>query len=111
MQTRPAAYSFVALLLFETRNLTTQAVLYSEEMYLLRAASPEEARSEAQGLGQRQETGYRNADGQALEVRLWRVLDVQRLLYDDPSQGPLYVRHFRNRAAYEAFEPLLDGEL
>ncbi|AZI41920.1 DUF4288 domain-containing protein [Deinococcus psychrotolerans] len=99
---------YCALLLFETHNLMSDEILYSEEFHFLSSSTLEEAQAAVLARAQQQETHYQNGAGETLSVKLWRVLDVQAALYENAADGPLYVRHFHNIEAYQAFEPLLD---
>lgn len=85
--------------------------LCREDFVLLYAGSEKEAREKAAQRGRQEETSHRNAEGDIVTWSLIHIVDVNEVLDEDLTQdADLYSRHFRNREAYEAFEPLLSGE-
>lgn len=102
--------TYVAVLVSES-GLPGEAPLFQESFVLLRAPGEAEARTKAEALGRSRETSYENENGQTVTWTFRYVVDVAALLHDDLGDGTdLYARHFRDIAAYEAFEPLLSGE-
>lgn len=103
-----APSDYVAVLLYESSSTAPGAgPLYEESFVLIRAVCEDEARAKAHAHGQAQATRYRNERGDLIAWRLRRVVDVAPVLDDALGDGAqLYARHFRNHAAYQAFEPL-----
>ncbi|MFD8790977.1 DUF4288 domain-containing protein [Streptomyces vinaceus] len=88
-----------------------RAPLYRESFVLLTARSEDEARSKARAHGASMETSYRNERGEPVTWTLRQLVDVAEVPDDRLGDGAeLYTRHFRDFAAYTAFEPLLSGE-
>ncbi|MFI6003377.1 DUF4288 domain-containing protein [Streptomyces sp. NPDC051366] len=88
-----------------------QAPLYRESFVLLSARTEDEARSKAQAHGEALETSYRNEKGELITWTFRQLVDVAEVPEDPLGDGAeIYTRHFRDFAAYTAFEPLLSGE-
>ncbi|WP_406186919.1 DUF4288 domain-containing protein [Streptomyces sp. NBC_01006] len=88
-----------------------QAPLYRESFVLLTARTEDEARSKARAHGEGLETSYRNEKGELITWTFRQLVDVAEVPDDRLGDGAdLYTRHFRDFAAYTAFEPLLSGE-
>lgn len=88
-----------------------RAPLYRESFVLLTARSEDEARSRARAHGESLETSYRNERGEPVTWTFRQLVDVAEVPDDRLGDGAeLYTRHFRDFAAYTAFEPLLAGE-
>ncbi|WP_030155652.1 DUF4288 domain-containing protein [Streptomyces sp. NRRL S-244] len=88
-----------------------QPPLYRESFVLLAARNEDEARQKARAHGEGMETDYRNAEGELITWTFRQLVDVAEVPDDRVGDGTeLYTRHFRNLAAYTAFEPLLSGE-
>lgn len=104
--------AYIAVLLCEATSTAEDHVpLYQENFVLLTAQDEEEARGKALAHGERLETSYDNGLGETITWRLRHVVDVSEVLDAELGDGSeLYSRHFRNYAAYHAFEPLLSGE-
>lgn len=98
---------YVAVILHEASvSAPDYRPLYSETFVLIEAGSVEEAREKAQSHGRSDEVRYENQFGETVTWSLRRVVDVNSILDDDLVDGAeLYVRHFRNIAAYDALEP------
>ncbi|MFK0044141.1 DUF4288 domain-containing protein [Streptomyces sp. NPDC090741] len=89
----------------------SQAPLYRESFVLLTARTEDEARSKARAHGEGLETSYRNEKGELITWTFRQLVDVAEVPDDSLGDGAeLYTRHFRDFAAYTAFEPLLSGE-
>ncbi|MFF4101922.1 DUF4288 domain-containing protein [Streptomyces sp. NPDC001903] len=85
--------------------------LYRESFVLLTAGTEDEARSKARSHGEGMETSYRNEKGELITWTFRQLVDVAEVPDERVGDGTeLYTRHFRNFAAYTAFEPLLSGE-
>ena len=77
---------------------------------MIEADSREAARENALGHGQDSEHRYQNADGETIEIKFKCLVSVQ--LMDKPAPGStLYSRSFKDYAAYEKFEPMLQGQI
>ncbi|UGQ12972.1 DUF4288 domain-containing protein [Yinghuangia sp. ASG 101] len=103
---------YIAVILAEATSSAPGFVpLYQESFVLLLAASPNEARAKAEEHGRGVETTYRNAAGEPVTWSLKHVVDVAEVPAPGLGDGAdLYARHFRDYAAYRAFEPLLSGD-
>ncbi|MFI6144691.1 DUF4288 domain-containing protein [Streptomyces sp. NPDC051109] len=89
----------------------SRAPLYRESFVLLTARTEDEARSKARAHGEGLETSYRNERGELITWTFRQLVDVAELPAERLGDGTeLYTRHFRDFAAYAAFEPLLSGE-
>ncbi|MEV6734891.1 MULTISPECIES: DUF4288 domain-containing protein [unclassified Streptomyces] len=104
--------TYVAVLVcVATATAGGQAPLYRESFVLLSARTEDEARSKAQAHGEALETSYRNEKGERITWTFRQLVDVAEVPEDPLGDGAeIYTRHFRNFAAYTAFEPLLSGE-
>src|SRR5262245_6148498 len=105
--------NYVAVLLSESSSdSSTYVPLYNETIAIVAAESPAEAQAKALNLGRRNEMEFLNKYGEKVTWRFRKVVDVAPLLAQELCDGTeLYSRHFRDIHAYEAFEPLLRGEL
>lgn len=103
---------YAAVLVFESSsNEDNHQPLYEESVVLVEASSEENAEERAIQLGKAQETSYQNQDGQTINHRFKCLLEVQLVQDDQIKHGStVYSRHFRDYAAYENFEPLLNGQ-
>lgn len=109
-QSEPQSW-FVALILYgsSAEAAPTYTPLYEECFVLFRARSLEEAREKAERHAAQAETSYENVYGEQLHWRRKQVVDVAPSLDDSLEDGTeLYARHFRDLAAYRAFECLLE---
>lgn len=109
--TPPARRPYLAVLLSgSSADTADYEPLYREDVTLLYAASPEEARRWAEEYGRGLEGTHTNDRGERISWSLLHIVDVAPALqdmFDDDAE--LYSRHFRDVAAYRAFEPLLSG--
>lgn len=103
---------YTAVLTYETSSLSPDyQPLYSEEFIAVEANSEEEAKERAIAQGKESEHSYQNRYDQTIHVKFKTLVDVQEPLDAVPGkEGTIYVRHFRDYRAYEAFEPLLEGK-
>ncbi len=101
---------YVAIVLWQAEHDSGADSLYSEEIHLLQAASLAQAQQQLHARLAAQQTSYLNAAGEQVAWTVRQVLDIQPFLADEATDA-VYCRHFRNWAAYQAFEPLLDGSL
>lgn len=103
---------YTAVLVFGTSSPSPEyQPLYSEEFIAVEANSDEEAKERAIAKGKEAEHSYQNRYDQTIHVKFKTVVDIQEPLDAAPSkEGTIYVRHFRDYKAYEAFEPLLEGQ-
>ena len=101
---------YVAIVLWQAQHGDGAESLYSEEIHLLQASSLAQAEQQLHTRLTAQQTSYRNAAGEQVTWTVRQVLDIQPFLADATTDA-VYCRHFRNWAAYQAFEPLLDGSL
>ena len=103
---------YAAVLVFEaSSDQANHQPLYEESVVLVKAASEEDAEELAIQLGNSQETSYQNQDGQTINHRFKCLLEVQAIQDGWIKHGStIYSRHFRDYAAYENFEPLLNGQ-
>lgn len=86
--------------------------LYREDFVLIKASSQEDAQQKTLQLAQKQETAYKNEQGENITLTLKHVIDVSPALSENFEHGAdLYARHFRNYQAYVAFEPFFSGGL
>lgn len=75
------------------------------------ARTEDEARSRAHAHGEGLETSYRNEKGELITWTFRQLVDVAEVADERVGDGTeLYTRHFRNFAAYTAFEPLLSDD-
>lgn len=103
---------YAAVLVFESSSdEVNYQPLYEEEVLIVEAPSEDAARERAIQLGKERETSYKNQDGQTISNQFKRLLDVQAIQDGQIEHGStVYSRHFRDYAAYETFEPLLEGQ-
>jgi hypothetical protein len=100
---------YVAVLLSESSSdAPGYEPLYDESFVLIHADSVEAATERAHGLGQAEQTSFRNQFGETITWRLKHVVDVADVTDEALADGStVYSRHFRDYAAYRRFEPLL----
>ncbi|WP_218023487.1 DUF4288 domain-containing protein [Nocardia altamirensis] len=100
---------YIAVILFEsTSDAPDYVPMYQEDFVLLYAESEDAARKLAVAAAKEQECTYRNEQGENITLALKGIVDVNRSLTDDLSNGgDLYARHFRDYDAYRRMEPLL----
>jgi len=105
--------SYIAVLLYESSSAAPgYRPLYDESFVLIKASSPEEAKEKASTYAKREQTSYRNEQGEEISWSLKQVIDVTAVLDESLEDGSdLYSRHFRNYEAYRLFEPLLAGDV
>ncbi|MCH8614166.1 DUF4288 domain-containing protein [Arsenicicoccus dermatophilus] len=108
----PTTTRFVAVLLSHSSSQAQGYVpLWSEDLVLIHADSPEEARTRAAERGRAAATSYRNDRGESIVWTFDRVVDVAPLLDEDLAQdADLYTRHFRDHDAYVRFDRSLTDE-
>ena len=113
MPEEPSKQLYIAVLLYEsTSESGDKTPLYEESCVLLQAPNEEEARARAVEHARRQDVPYESAEGKTIHWSLKHVVDVSPVLDDELKDGAeLYARHFRDYAAYHAFEPLLGGSV
>lgn len=104
---------YTAVSTFETASdAESYEPLYSEEISAVEASTDEEAKARAIAQGKASEHSYKNQYGETISVKFKAVIDVQAPVDETAlsAEGTIYVRHFRDYSAYEAFEPLLSGK-
>lgn len=104
---------YTAISIFETSSDSpSYQPLYSEEISVVEASSDDEAKERAIAQGKASEHSYKNQYDEPINVKFKAVIDVQEPVDDVAlsAEGTIYVRHFRDYSAYEAFEPLLSGK-
>jgi hypothetical protein len=100
-----------AVLVFESSSDSLDyEPLYEEEILLVVASSEDEAKKYAVQLGKTREVSYKNQYGQTINVHFKDLLDVQSMQTFPDHGATVYCRHFRDYAAYNNFEPLLEGK-
>lgn len=106
----PKTYSYAAVLIFESSFPHDEyETMYEEEIVMIEASSREEAKDNAVAHGKASEHTYQNENGETIEIKFKRLISVQ--LMDQPAPGStLYSRSFKDYAAYEKFEPMLQGQ-
>lgn len=111
MTAPPTRRPYIAVLLFgSSADADDYEPLYREDVTLLYAASPEQACARAEQHGRGLEGSHTNDRGERISWTLLHVVDAAAALQDDlDDDAELYSRHFRDLAAYRAFEPLLAG--
>lgn len=104
---------YIAVIVYEFSLDTPQyQPLYREDFVLIEAFSQEDAQQKTLQLAQKQETAYKNEQGENITLTLKHVVDVSPVLSENFVHGAdMYARHFRNYQAYVAFEPFLSGGL
>lgn len=98
---------YIAVTLFAREHSDkTIGSLYQENIMLVRAESEDEARSIVNNASERENSAYKNEDGDDVAWTFVRTVDVAPALYDDLSEPcvDLYTRHFSDMEAYEAFD-------
>jgi len=104
---------YIAVIVYEFSSDAPQdQPLYREDFVLIKASSREDAQQKTLQLAQKEETTYKNEQGENITVTLKHVVDVSSVLSEKFEDGAdLYARHFHNYQAYVAFEPLFSGGL
>ncbi|MEL6493752.1 MAG: DUF4288 domain-containing protein [Cyanobacteria bacterium J06623_7] len=101
---------YLAVILYQSSS-GSQPPLYEECFTLIKANSLEKARQRAKDCATKAECSYLTEDGKTVSHSLIKIVDINNVLDDDLQDGGnIYARHFRNFAAYSAFEPLISGE-
>lgn len=104
---------YTAVLIFETiSDSSSYQPLYSEEFVAVEASSEDDARTNAIAQAKASEHSYQNQDNETINVKFKTLIDVQEPVDENAlsGEGTIYVRHFRDYPAYEAFEPFLKGK-
>ena len=109
-----ATQYYSAVLVFESSSPALgYAPLYEEQIVLFVASSEADARAKAITYGQQEEFSYQNCYEETITISFKQLVEVQSSLYEGEqleAGTEVYSRHFRDYAAYEAFEPLLRGQ-
>lgn len=104
---------YTAVLIFETiSDSPSYQPLYSEEFVAVEASSEDDARTNVIAQAKSSEHSYQNRYNETINVKFKALIDVQEPIDEAAlsGEGTIYVRHFCDYAAYEAFEPLLKGK-
>ena len=111
MQIKPSFY--IAVILYEAQSdAPDYEPLYEESFVLMRASTEDEAREKATVHTQGQLSSYQNEFWETITWVVKHIVDVSPVLSDALEDGSeLYVRHFRNFQAYNAFEPMLARDI
>jgi hypothetical protein len=100
---------FAALLVYESYSPAPgYEPLYEETTTLVTAENADEATRKAREHAASRETTYENADGESISLRLKHLVDVSEITEPLGDGAEIYTRHFRNYAAYQQFESLLN---
>lgn len=104
-------YPYAAVLIFESSFPNGEyKTEYEEEIVMIEAASRGAAKDSAIAHGKDSEHSYQNENGETIEIKFKHFISVQ--LMDQPMPGStLYSRSFKDYAAYEKFEPMLQGQV
>lgn len=104
---------YIAVIVYEFSSDAPQyQPLYREDFVLIKASSQEDAQQKALQIAQKEETAYKNEQGENITLTVKHIIDVWPALSENFEHGAdLYTRHFRNYQAYVAFEPHLSGGL